>query len=60
MSVSNISNIVKSTAAHELRAKMQGRVVVRGDEAYLQTRQIWNGAVQQKPGHDPSSDGRTS
>jgi FAD/FMN-containing dehydrogenase len=28
---------------------MQGRVVLRGDDDYAQTRQIWNGAVEHQP-----------
>ena len=35
--------------ARELRAVMQGRVVLPGDDDYAQTRQIWNGAVQHQP-----------
>ena len=49
MSVSNISNISESIAARELRSKIQGRVVVRGDSDYVSTRQTWNGAVQHQP-----------
>lgn len=49
MSVSNISNILESTAARELRSGMRGRVVSRGDHDYFQTRQIWNGAIQHQP-----------
>lgn len=49
MSVSNISNISESTAAVELRRAMQGRVVSQGDDDYVQTRQIWNGAVRHQP-----------
>jgi FAD/FMN-containing dehydrogenase len=47
--VSNIRNISAPTAARELRSKMQGRVVVRGDNDYASTRQVWNGAVQHQP-----------
>ena len=49
MSVSNVNSISESRAARELRSVMQGRVVSRGDDDYLQTRQIWNGAVQHQP-----------
>jgi FAD/FMN-containing dehydrogenase len=37
------------TAARELRAMMQGRVVLRGDGDYTRTRQIWNRAVEKQP-----------
>ena len=37
------------TAARELRATMQGRVVLRGDGNYARTRQIWNRAVENQP-----------
>jgi FAD/FMN-containing dehydrogenase len=36
-------------AAHELRARMQGDVVLPDDDAYDPTRKIWNGAVDYKP-----------
>jgi hypothetical protein len=36
-------------AARELRAMMQGRVVLRGDADYARTRQIWNRAVENQP-----------
>jgi FAD/FMN-containing dehydrogenase len=36
-------------AARELRAVMQGKVVLRGDDAYERVRQIWNGAVNYQP-----------
>jgi FAD/FMN-containing dehydrogenase len=36
-------------AARELRAAMQGRVVLRGDDDYARTRQIWNRAVESQP-----------
>ena len=32
-----------------MRAMMQGRVVSRGDDDYARTRQIWNGAVENRP-----------
>ncbi|MBV8416018.1 MAG: FAD-binding protein, partial [Verrucomicrobia bacterium] len=37
------------TVARELRAMMPGRVVLRGDDDYARTRQIWNGAVEKQP-----------
>jgi FAD/FMN-containing dehydrogenase len=36
-------------AGRQLRAVMHGRVVLRGDDDYPQTRQIWNGAVEHQP-----------
>jgi FAD/FMN-containing dehydrogenase len=36
-------------AAHRLRAAMQGKVALPGDEAYARARQIWNGAVDHHP-----------
>jgi FAD/FMN-containing dehydrogenase len=38
-----------SAAAHDLRAELQGRVILPGDEAYASVRQIWNGAVTCQP-----------
>src|SRR5215468_39050 len=49
MAVSNMQSISELTAARELRTVMQGNVVLRGDEDYVQTRQIWNGAVEHQP-----------
>jgi FAD/FMN-containing dehydrogenase len=37
------------TVARELRAMMQGRVVLRGDGDYARTRLIWNRAVENQP-----------
>ena len=37
------------TAARELRAGMQGTVVLRGDDDYARARQIWNRAVENQP-----------
>lgn len=37
------------SAACELRATMQGRVILKGDDAYSHVRQIWNGAVDHQP-----------
>ena len=49
MSVTNIGAGSELTAARELRAAMQGRVVLPGDDDYAQTRQIWNGAIRHQP-----------
>jgi FAD/FMN-containing dehydrogenase len=49
MSVTNINTTSELTAAHELRTMMQGRVVLRGDDDYARTRQIWNRAVDIQP-----------
>lgn len=38
-----------SAAVHDLRSVMQGDVVLPEDEAYVHTRQIWNGAVEHQP-----------
>jgi FAD/FMN-containing dehydrogenase len=38
-----------SAAAQELRAAMSGKVVLPDDEAYEQTRKVWNGAVDHRP-----------
>src|SRR5262245_66423465 len=37
-------------AARDLRAMMQGKVALLGDDAYSRARRIWNGAV----GHHPA------
>ena len=50
MSVTKIHSTSELSLARELRAKMQGRVILRGDNDYVQTRQIWNGAVHHQPG----------
>jgi FAD/FMN-containing dehydrogenase len=49
MSVTKIDTTSQLPAASELRAMMQGRVVLRGDGDYARTRQIWNGAVENQP-----------
>jgi FAD/FMN-containing dehydrogenase len=49
MSVTNIQTTSELTAARELRAMMQGRVVLRDDDDYARTRQIWNRAVEYQP-----------
>src|SRR5215468_4054114 len=38
-----------SDPAAELGAKMQGRIVSRGDDDYARTRRVWNGAVENQP-----------
>jgi FAD/FMN-containing dehydrogenase len=38
-----------AAAAHDLRAAMQGRVVLPGEEAYASVRQIWDGGVAYRP-----------
>jgi hypothetical protein len=48
----SVTNAIKETglaAARELRALMQGRVVLGGDDDYARTRQIWNRAVENRP-----------
>ena len=49
MSVTSINTTSELSAARELRSMMQGRVVLRGDDDYARTRQIWNGAVESQP-----------
>jgi FAD/FMN-containing dehydrogenase len=49
MSVTEILTNSEPGAARELQAVMQGRVVLRGDDDYARTRQIWNGAVENQP-----------
>jgi FAD/FMN-containing dehydrogenase len=49
MSVTEIHTGSATSAARELRAVMQGRVVLRGDDDYARTRQIWNRAVESQP-----------
>jgi len=49
MSVFDIHTTSELTAAHELRALMQGSVVLRGDDDYPRARKIWNGAVENQP-----------
>jgi FAD/FMN-containing dehydrogenase len=49
MSVTVIRTNSELTAAGELRAMMQGRVVLRGDNDYPRARKIWNGAVEDQP-----------
>jgi hypothetical protein len=44
-----IANASGLTAAHDLRAVMQGQVVVAGEDAYGDVRRIWNGAVNHQP-----------
>ena len=49
MSVTNIHTTTELTVTSELRATMQGPVVLRGDDDYARTRQVWNGAVESQP-----------
>ena len=50
MSVTNINAGPRLDGVHELQAvDAQGRVVLRGDDDYPRTRQIWNGAVEHQP-----------
>jgi FAD binding domain len=49
MSVTEIHTNSVLSAARELRAVMQGTVVIRGDGDYVRTRQIWNRAVENQP-----------
>jgi hypothetical protein len=44
-----MTRIAALAAANDLRAVMQGKVVLLGDAAYPATRQIWNGAVDHQP-----------
>jgi FAD/FMN-containing dehydrogenase len=37
------------SATRELRATIQGRVLLRGEDDYARTRRIWNGAVEMQP-----------
>ncbi|WP_063696491.1 FAD-binding oxidoreductase [Bradyrhizobium centrolobii] len=46
----NVTNkSTTSDAAAELGAKMQGRIVSRGEDEYARTRRVWNGAVENQP-----------
>jgi FAD/FMN-containing dehydrogenase len=49
MSATSTHTTSELAAARELRAMMQGRVVLRGDDDYALTRKIWNGAVENQP-----------
>jgi FAD/FMN-containing dehydrogenase len=49
MSVTSINTASVLTATRELRTMMQGRVVLRGEDDYTRTRQIWNRAVENQP-----------
>ncbi|MEI9975810.1 MAG: hypothetical protein WDO73_29375 [Ignavibacteriota bacterium] len=44
-----ISTPLDIAAVQDLRASMRGKVVVAGEEAYQQVRQIWNGAIDHQP-----------
>jgi hypothetical protein len=49
MSVTEIHTSSAASAARELRAMMQGRVVSCDDDDYSHARQIWNRAVESQP-----------
>jgi FAD/FMN-containing dehydrogenase len=49
VSVTSIHTESGLDAARQLRFAMQGRVVLRGDDDYPQTRQVWNRAVKHEP-----------
>jgi FAD/FMN-containing dehydrogenase len=49
MSASDIHTTSELAAGHELRALMQGSVVLRSDNDYARTRKIWNAAVDNQP-----------
>ena len=49
MRLANLHTASELTAAHELRATLQGRVVLRGDDDYARTRKVWNGVVDTQP-----------
>jgi hypothetical protein len=49
MSITDIRTSSTLSAARELRAEMQGRVVLRDDDDYSRARQIWNRAVESQP-----------
>jgi FAD/FMN-containing dehydrogenase len=49
MNVMSKSTIPHSAAVRELRTRMQGRIVSRGEDDYARTRQVWNGAVENQP-----------
>jgi len=49
MTTTNMSITVGVAAAEDLRAVMQGKVVLAGDEDYPRVRQVWNGAVDHRP-----------
>jgi hypothetical protein len=45
----DIRNDSELSAMRELRAMIQGRVLLRGEDDYDRTRQLWNGAVEKEP-----------
>jgi FAD/FMN-containing dehydrogenase len=49
MSVTNTGTTSELTATRALRSMMPGRAVLRGDDDYARTRQIWNRAVESQP-----------
>src|SRR5271166_3823719 len=44
-----IDNPSGLAAAHDLRAVMQGQVVLAGEDSYADVRRTWNGAVNHRP-----------
>ena len=49
MSVLDIHATSELSVTRELRALMQGGVVLRGVDDYVRTRKIWNGAAETQP-----------
>jgi hypothetical protein len=45
----NMADQSRLAATRDLRAVMQGKVALPGDDAYARARQIWNGAVDHYP-----------
>lgn len=46
-----IDAVVESTsrAFHELRSRFRGALIQPGEEAYAETRRVWNGAIDRRP-----------
>ena len=46
-----VHNLSRSSeqAVRDLRARMRGRIIARGDEGYENVRKVWNGAVDHHP-----------
>lgn len=49
MRTANTTSESALAAAYEMRAAMQGKVVLAGEDDYFRVRQIWNGAVDHQP-----------
>jgi FAD/FMN-containing dehydrogenase len=43
------TEIAARCAAEELKTAMKGKVILARDDAYAQTREVWNGAVSHRP-----------